>query len=142
MWPNRVAALVTHELSHRVTAAVGMFDEPGRAGLTGEVTVAPLQQCDHGGSELAALARQAVLVASRPLLVADALEDSLVDQVAESLGEHVAGDAETRLKLLEALQPEEGVTDDQQAPPLPDDLERSRDRADLLSYVRPSVPLA
>jgi hypothetical protein len=68
-------------------------------------------------------------VAQRRVLVGAALEDALVDQVVEPGGEHVAGDAEAALPVVEAGDAEEGVAHDQQRPPLPHHLECARDRA-------------
>ena len=77
----------------------------------------------------------AVLVSLGPLAVADALEDALVDEPAEAVGEDVARDAEALLELVEAAAAEEGVADDQERPALADDLERPRDRAVLAVVV-------
>jgi hypothetical protein len=58
-----------------------------------------------------------VLVALRPLAVPNPLEDALLDEPAKTVGEYVAGDAETLLELVEAAKAKEGVADDQQRPP-------------------------
>ena len=76
---------------------------------------------------MAALLRQVVLVALGPLDVPNPLENALLDESVKTVGEHVAGDAETLLELVEAAKAEEGVADDQQCPALADDLEGAGD---------------
>jgi hypothetical protein len=61
--------------------------------------------------------------------VGDPLEDSAVDEVVQALGEDVTGDPEPRLEVVEAGHAEEGIPDDEQAPPLPYDVEALGDRA-------------
>jgi len=62
------------------------------------------------------------------VLVADAFENSVVNQVVQALGEDVAGNAEASLEVIEAGHAEESIPDDEQAPPLPHDVEAVRDR--------------
>jgi hypothetical protein len=53
----------------------------------------------------------------------------VLDKRVQAHGQHVAGDAEPLLELIEAGDPQEGVAQDQQCPPLADHLERAGDRA-------------
>ncbi len=57
------------------------------------------------------------------------LEDPAVDEVVQPLGKDVAGDPEPGLEVVEPGHAEEGVPDDEQAPPLPHDVEALGDRA-------------
>ena len=57
------------------------------------------------------------------------LENALADESIEARAEDVAGDAQTLLKLFEALLAEERFAKDQQGPALADDVERQRERA-------------
>jgi hypothetical protein len=61
--------------------------------------------------------------------VGNSLEDLVIDEMVEALGEDVAGDPEAGLEVIEAGHAEEGVPDDKQAPPLSDDVEALGDRA-------------
>jgi hypothetical protein len=70
--------------------------------------------------------------------IGDPPEDVAVDEVVEPLGEDVAGDPEPGLEVVEAGHAEEGVPDDEQAPPVPHDVEALRDRA---SHVLEAGPL-
>jgi hypothetical protein len=63
------------------------------------------------------------------VLVRNALEDSVVDEAVQALGEDVTGDAEAGLEVIEASHAEQGIPDDEQAPPLPHDVEALSDRA-------------
>jgi hypothetical protein len=61
--------------------------------------------------------------------VGDPLEDLVVDEIVQALGEDVAGDAEAGLKVIEARHAEEGVPDNEQAPPFPHEFQALSDRA-------------
>jgi hypothetical protein len=101
-----------------------------------------LPQADERDVKVAALSRQVELVPLRPLLIADPLEDSFVDQPAKALGEHLSCGAETALELVEATQSQQSVPNDQQCPALPDDLEGVCDRAsDQLVWEERGMPV-
>src|SRR5581483_4644414 len=87
--------------------------------------------------ELASPAGQPVLEPLRPLAVPHPAQDARLDEPVQAVGQHVAGDAEALLELAEPPDPEEDVADDQQRPPLPDELERPGDRAVLPFVVAP-----
>jgi hypothetical protein len=63
------------------------------------------------------------------LLVRDAAQHAGPHEVFQPLRQHVAGDAETLLEVVEPGDAEERVSHDQHRPPLADDLEALRDRA-------------
>jgi hypothetical protein len=107
-----------------------MLEQPRRA-LLRVVAVAPVQERCDDGEQVDPLGGQAVLVSLRPLLVQVLLEHALVTQALQARGQHVAGNAEALLELVEAREPDEGVADDEHRPALADDLQRARDRADL-----------
>ena len=91
--------------------------------------VAPLAHRRDDVPQIAALLRQQIVVPQRPLPIRDALEHARVDKPLQALRQHVAGDAEARLELVEARVAEEHVAEDQQRPPLAHDLEALGDRA-------------
>src|SRR5262249_52391171 len=101
------------------------------------VLVAPLAQRRERDVQLEAFRGEPVFEALRALAVADPLQDPLLDEAPEPVGEHVPRDAEALLKLVEAALPEEDVADDQQRPALAHHLERTRDRAVLAVVVAP-----
>ena len=108
------------------------------------VAVAPLEQRDEDGPQVGALLGQAVLAAQRALLVRPLHQDALLDEALEPRLQHVAGDAQVALQLLEAPDPQEDVPDDEQCPALAHHLERRRHRAVLVGVVtlqhHPSLP--
>jgi len=69
------------------------------------------------------------LVARRPLAVEPSLEHSGLDQPGKPASQHVRGDAQALLKLVEPGLAGEGVAKDQDAPPLAHLLEAAGDRA-------------
>src|SRR6516164_5992529 len=77
-------------------AGLGVDEQHARA-LGREVPVAPGQQREQHGAEIAPARRQQVLVARRLFAVTAAAEKSGVDQRIEPPREHVRGDAETFL---------------------------------------------
>jgi hypothetical protein len=110
-----VAALTVHQLEWRT--------------VRGSPAIAPLSEGDDHWPQIAALFREDVVEARRMFVVGNPLEHALVDQVGEPLGEHIAGDTEALLELVETCHAQKGVADDQQAPPLADDFEALADRA-------------
>jgi hypothetical protein len=63
------------------------------------------------------------------LLVAAALDHPLIDECVQPCLEDVAGDADVVMDLVEAIPAEADVPQDQQRPPLADDLECPGQRA-------------
>jgi hypothetical protein len=59
-------------------------------------------------------------------------EDAFVDQQFEPRGQHVFGDTEAFLKLAEAFHTAQRVANDQQRPPVADDIQRTGDGAGAL----------
>src|SRR6185437_3872267 len=107
-------------------------DDLERRPVLGGVLVTPGEQGEHHRLQVAALLGEDVLEALRVLAVAAALDDALLGQRGEPRAEHVGGDPERALELVEAAAPEEEVAQDQDRPALPEEGERFRDRAVLL----------
>ncbi len=82
------------------------------------VAVPPLPHRGEYGPQVAALSREAIVVARRSIAVGPAFEDARSDEVAQTLIEHIARDPEALLELIETRHPEEGVAHDQHRPPL------------------------
>jgi hypothetical protein len=95
------------------------------------VLVTPEHQRRHHRPEVEPLLRQEVLVALGPLAVRTPLDDVLVDQPLEASREDIPGDPEGPLHLRELPPAMEDLPDQQQRPSLADQLEASRDGADL-----------
>ena len=103
------------------------------------VAVAPLQQGHEDGPQVGALLGQAVLAAQRALLVRPLHQDALLDEALEPGLQHVAGDAQVALQVVEAPDAQEDVPDDEQGPALAHHLERRRHRAVLVGVVTASA---
>jgi hypothetical protein len=106
-------------------ALVAQHDRRSRRGRG--VPIAPAQQLDDHRPQIEPLGRQPVFVAHRPLLVGDLFENPLGHEAIEARGEHVAGDAEALLHLVEAPPAEEYVAQHEDRPALADELERPGD---------------
>src|SRR4030095_10081883 len=79
--------------------------------------------------QIAALLREPVLRPGRVVLIRNALEHAIVDQLPQSIVENVARNPEPRLEVVEPAYAQERVADDQHAPPLAHDLEALGHRA-------------
>ena len=119
-------------------AAAAVEDLDGRAVGVGGPAVAPLHQRDERRLQVEALLGQVVLVAAAlpGLLVVDALEHAVVDELGEPLAEQVARAAERAVEVVEAADAEERLAQHEQGPLLPDDLERALDRAVLVAVAQ------
>ena len=123
---HAAAAVVDQPAAHLVA------DQHRRALGLGQVAVAPVHHGDHHRPQVEPLLGEEVLVAGRALLVRALLEDVLLNQPREPVGEHVARDAEVVLDLVEAPAAVEDVADDEQRPALAEHLEGACDRTRLV----------
>lgn len=78
------------------------------------VLLSPLAEADHEVEQVLALLGQGVLLIGTPAGRGLDAQDPGIDQVAQSRGEDVLGDAQVALELAEAPDAVEGVADDQQ----------------------------
>ena len=101
-----------------------------RAVGVGRPAIAPLHQRDERRLQVEALLGQVVLVAAAlpGLLVFDALEHALVDELGQPLAQQVARATQRAVEVVEAADPEERLAQHEQGPLLPHDLERALDR--------------
>jgi hypothetical protein len=79
--------------------------------------------------QVTALGGEPVFGPWRVIGVGDSFENVILDEVIQALGQDVAGDPEAGLEVVESRHAEEGVPDDEQAPPLPYDVEAVGNRA-------------
>ena len=70
------------------------------------------------------------------LLVFDAFEHAVVDELREPVAEQVARAAQRAVEVVEAADAEERLAQDEQGPLLPHDLERALDRAVLVGVAQ------
>jgi hypothetical protein len=121
------AGLADH-LRGQLVAAVVLHDQR-RAGLAGQVLVAPAHQGDDDRIQVAARIGQVVLEAGRVLVVAATLEDAGADQGTQTGRERVARRPGAVHHLVKPAVAEEDLANSQQSPLLADDVQRAGDRA-------------
>lgn len=109
--------------------AAGLVDQHRRGALLGEVAVTPTHERHEDGGQFDPHRCEPVLVAGRVLLVADLLEDPVLDEALESIGQHGACNPEIGAELVVAADTPERVADDQDRPAVADDLQRTGDGA-------------
>jgi hypothetical protein len=109
--------------------AAVVLQEQRRAGLAGQVLVAPAHQRDDDGIQITAGVGQVVLEAGRVLAVAPSLQDAGADQGAEAGRQRVARRPGAVHHLVEPAVAEEDLAHGQQGPLLADDVQRAGDRA-------------
>src|SRR5262249_13975363 len=114
-----------------------VLDDHGLVPAAEDPLVGPLAQCGQHGQQRLALVGQAVFEAVPLAAHVHALEDPVIDEMLESGRENVLGDAEVALEVAEAPETEEGVADDEQGPPVPEDLEGLTDPAIHLGETLP-----
>ena len=110
-------------------APVCGIDQLHARALGREVLVAPGEQGDQHGTEIAPARGRHVFVARRTLAVAPALQQSRLDQGIEPARQHVGRDAEALLELVEPRAAVQRVAQDQDAPPFAHPLQAAGDRA-------------
>ena len=113
------AAPRARQVARDLAAALAMADDARAPRLGRVVAIAPLQQGHHDRPQVEALLGQAVLEARGAVLVGHALEDALVDEAAEAVGEDVARDAEVALEVVEAAHAHERLAHDEDRPAAP-----------------------
>src|SRR5215813_10344962 len=123
---------------YHAVAAVAVDELDRRPDLVGHPAITPTEQRDDHRVQIAAFFGQLVLEARRPLLIADALEDAVLDELLQAVGEDMAGGAEVGLKFLEAARAQKGLAQDEQRPAIADHRQAARDRASLLADLAPT----
>lgn len=127
-----------HHHPHRRTALGVPYVENRPPGVGG-IRLAPLPQGHENRPQIAALARQPVLVPGPAprLLVGHGRQDADRDQLAEPVGEHRVREPDMAPEVVETPDPDERVPQDQQRPLLADEIECALDRAVLRAHVEP-----
>jgi hypothetical protein len=97
-------------------------------GRVGKPSRSPQNSSLHCRSATAPLRGQHVLLIGAAVGGGRRLQDALVHERAQPYRQDVLGEPDVLLKFAEAANPQQGVADDQQRPPVADGIERSRDR--------------
>jgi hypothetical protein len=85
--------------------------------------------------------RQDVFVSRRAFLVAGPPQHAVADKLLQPVRQQMPGNAEPRLKFLEAADPKKALAEDQEAPPVANDRNRARQRAWLFFKRVPAHPV-
>src|SRR5437016_4601824 len=122
---QRLPALRAADLGVGQLPAGPVPEEYRRAGVAGSPAVPPGGDRHQHLAELLALAGERVLVAGWSLGIWAPLQHPLLLEPGEALGEHLAGDAEPALDIVEAGGADPDVPDDERRPGLARDVERA-----------------
>ena len=93
----------------------------------GDPFVTPLAPRDDDGGKIAPTLGQHIFLVGIAISGRNALEDAASNQVIEATGQRILGDPEIPLEVLEPPRAHHRIADDQQRPPGPDMIQRSRD---------------
>ena len=109
-----------------------VVDEFGGRHATAAPLVTPPHHRHECWAEGTTLGRESILVAKRALLIRRLLDDFRFDEETETIGEQIPSDPEVFLDAREAPDPSEEITNNEQCPPVADEVERPLDRAILV----------
>lgn len=109
-----------------------LVDESDGVAVFGLPLVAPRQECGQDGYEVPALLGEPILVTWWMLLVLLSSHDPGVDQCGQTRRQDVPCDTKTCLEVVETPKTVEGISDDENRPPLADVVEGPCDGAVLV----------
>jgi hypothetical protein len=95
----------------------------------GHPTITPGKHRQRNGIQIEALVGKSVLVARWSLAIDFFPQDFVLDETLEPIGKDIRRDAQMLLEIVEVLDTIEALTDDQDAPAIPDHLKCDRNRA-------------
>ena len=119
-------------------AALAVVANKGGAVLAGQVFVAPLGQMYDHRVEFLAHGGEPVFMAQGALLVGHLVEHAALGELAQSVAEHMAGDAQALLEIIEAAHAHKAVAQHQQRPVVADNGQGAGQGAGLLIDVLPA----
>lgn len=110
-------------------AAALVFERDRGPVVVAHPAVAPADESDDDGVEIAALLREPVLVPDRLRLVGTPVDDAVVGELAEPSRKKMGGRAQRGFEVFEAACAEEEVAQHEEGPAIADDRERAGDGA-------------
>ena len=126
---DELPARATGRHQFGLLAARSVLQHDGPAAHTGEIAIAPLHEAHDHRIEIDTLLGEVVLEARWMFLVRALGEDAAFDKSAQASGEHIAGNVQVLLQLIEAVSAEEHLTDDEDTPGIAEHIEGARDGA-------------
>ena len=113
---KRFAAFGAYHHGIERLAAVAVLVQQRPAAFVDHVSVAPMDECHHDRIQIEALLGENIFVAFGRLLVRNAAQDALPDQLLQPFREQMARDSERGLKSLEPPRAQEAFAKDQKGP--------------------------
>jgi hypothetical protein len=126
---KRLAAFRAHHHGVEHLSALAVLMQQGTSAFVDHVGVAPMYERHHDGIEVEVLLRQDILVAFRRLLIRNAAQDALPNQLFQPFGEQVTRNSKRGLKALEAARAQEAFAENQKSPAVTKGLCTSAQRA-------------
>lgn len=123
------SASITHRHQAGELAAASMFELHRSAWRIGQVPIAPLHQPDDDRVEVDPLGGEVILEARRVGLVGALFDKTGGHQTLEAGRQNIARDTEMVVHLIEAMDAQEQLAEDEQAPHVAEHAERACDRA-------------
>ena len=115
---------------HVDMTATLLMNEQARRPVRCVVPISPFGERRQDRCQFASLRRDLILVAYGPVLVDDCGQNAVVRKSSEPVAQHVAGDSELVHEILEPASPlEQGISDDEQCPPIAEDFQCPGNRA-------------
>jgi hypothetical protein len=133
---DRLAAYLAHRYQTGGMTAAAMFEHDRTTARVGQVTISPLHKADDDWMQVQAHRGQVVLETRWVRRVQPFFEQAVLDETLEASGEHVAGDAQVLLHLIEPVRAEEQLAQDQQAPGVAEHGQSAGDRAGVAIEIR------
>ena len=112
---KRLAAFGAHHHGIEDLSALAMLMQQRPAALVDHMGIAPMHHRHHDRIEIEALLGEDVFMPLGRLLVGDAAQHALPDQLLQPFGEQMPRDAERRLKSLEPPRAQKAFAQDQKA---------------------------
>ena len=125
-WPHGFITRGAQQNLFEWRGARVVHQERGRFTVDGPA-VAPTHECDQRRRKVHALGGESILEAGWAILVLHLVQDVVLHEPAEPIGEQVASDAKIIMELAKAVDPAEDVSHDQQRPAISYQIERCFD---------------
>ena len=104
-----------------------VHQQRGRLAVGGP-SITPPHESNERGGEVHTFWRQPVFEAGRTILVLHLVQNVMIDEAAEPIGQEITSDAEIIVELAEAVYASEDISQDQQSPTVANQIQRRLDR--------------
>lgn len=122
------SALGTRQHTPEVVPTVDVPVQQGRPFFTRTIFIAPVNETHQHRIETKALFRKPIFVPQGCILIDRFLQNAMIHEVPEPLGQHPPGNPQILLKIVKSTYTEERLTQDQKCPAVPHYRKRPRKR--------------